>query len=106
MAGLSGSGGGFSCVADMIAAGAKSSAACGAFAFVLVAHGAATDIAQGYGGRGAFDGSLGRKRPRHNAIAPTFGLDDQAHSLSPEMTMTRYSALMREGGACVYLFCG
>jgi len=51
---------------------------------VFVAHGAATDVAQGNGGSGALDGPLGGKCAGDDTITPTFGLNDQAHDYPPK----------------------
>ena len=67
---------------------------------------AATNIAQGDGGCRAFDRSLGCERTCHDAVAPTFGLNNQAHDCPPRCTMTRYSHLMLKAWIHVYLFCG
>jgi hypothetical protein len=76
--------GGFDAVTDVIAARAKSFSACRAMTDVFVADGAATDVAQGNGGSGALDGPLGSECAGDDAIAPTFGLNDQAHDYPPK----------------------
>ena len=65
--------------ANMIAARAKSFTAGAAVTFVLIADGATAADAYGNGRRGALDGSLRSEGACDNAIAPTFGLDDEAH---------------------------
>ena len=63
----------------VIAAGAECFSANRAIAHMLIAQCFSTYRAQADGRGRTFDGSLTCERARHNAIAPTFGLDDQAH---------------------------
>ena len=75
--------GGFGDGTDVIAPGAKDLAAHGATTDMLVAECFAANRAEGNSRRRALDRSLTRERACHDAIAPTFGLDDEAHGGTP-----------------------